>query len=201
MRLKSKTIRNSCPKGTFCFRNITIYIFAFTLLLGGYFYHKTIKDLISSLSSSRPLHPSNSQQQYTSNSRQQYISNFHPPPQNNKNVLLDPFTPPLKTNNFSNDQTFSQIGILTPINADSNSGPIPLMAKPTYSNRNKWQYYSLSGQFHQMKLPLIHNGRKTMTEFGIDEISNGETIHIDGLKNNYSVSLYDNNNIPYNPFI
>lgn len=200
MRLKTKNLKNICPKGSFCFRNITIYIFAFTLLLTTYYYHKIIKDLILSISSN-----SNSQYQYQhpykQHQRQHQQHRQHQHQQNHKDVLLNPFTPPLKTNNFSNDQTFSQIGILTPTNSDNNSGPIPLMAKPTYSNRNKWQYYSLSGQFHQMKLPLTHNGRKTMTEFGIDEISNGETIHIDGLKDNYSVSLYDNNNIPYNPFI
>ena len=83
----------------------------------------------------------------------------------------------------------------------SGNGPVPLMGKPLYSNRNKWQYYSMSDQYNSVKLPISVKGKSAMTEYGCDELYNGDTVYLDGVKEIYTVTLYDNDHLQYLPSI
>jgi hypothetical protein len=105
----------------------------------------------------------------------------------------------VSTNIGAVDTTYRQVGILTASN--SKGRVIPLMGRPLFTNRNKWQYYTNSDQLNSMRLPLSRNGKSCTNEYGCDQLNNGDTVYIEGLNEAYAVTLYDNDTIRYLPFL
>jgi hypothetical protein len=136
-----------------------------------------------------------------------------------KDPLLNPYAPPLRderylpgvtsgvvpinvsTNVGAVDTTYRQLGLLTPIKGTSKDNILPLMGRPLFTNRDKWNYYSTSNQHNNIKLPLIHNGRSCTNEYGCDKLFNGDVVYIEGINERYKVTLYDNDTMKYLPFI
>lgn len=132
--------------------------------------------------------------------------------------LLNPHAPPLRderyfvhghggvvpinvsTNVGAVDTHYRQVGILHATNSSS-SGVLPLMGRPLFTNRNKWQYYTMSNQNNSVKLPISRNGKSCTNDYGCDQLDNGDTIYIEGLNEAHQVTLYDNDTIKYIPFI
>ena len=134
-------------------------------------------------------------------------------------VLLNPYTPPLKNNYYyhppnildprgtptipinistsSLNTNYSQVGVLTRLNGDEMI--LPLMGRPLYSNRDKWQYYTLSER--NIKLPIVNKGKSCTCSIGCDTIYNGDTIYVEGYKDAFSSTIYDNNTMEYIPVI
>lgn len=135
--------------------------------------------------------------------------------------LLNPYAPPLRderyfipsgtyvppgavpinvsTNIGAVDTSYRQLGILTATN--SKGKILPLMGRPVFTNRDKWQYYTMSDQNNSVKLPVSRNGRSCTNEYGCDRLFNGDTIYIEGLNEPYRVTMYDNDTIKYLPFL
>ena len=135
--------------------------------------------------------------------------------------LLNPYAPPLRderyfipsgnyvppgavpinvsTNVGAVDTSYRQLGILTATN--SKGKILPLMGRPVFTNRDKWQYYTMSDQNNSVKLPVSRNGRSCTNEYGCDRLFNGDTIYIEGLNEPYRVTMYDNDTIKYLPFL
>ena len=135
--------------------------------------------------------------------------------------LLNPYAPPLRderyfipsgtyvppgtvpinvsTNIGAVDTSYRQLGILTATN--SKGKILPLMGRPLFTNRDKWQYYTMSDQNNSVKLPVSRNGRSCTNEYGCDRLFNGDTIYIEGLNEPYRVTMYDNDTIKYLPFL
>ena len=132
-------------------------------------------------------------------------------------VLYNPHTPPHKDGGYFpeepknpkgvpiNIQTrgpnvdYRQLGILTRNNGDDKI--LPLMGKPLYSNRSKWQYYTMTDNNNVVKLPISSNGRSCTDEYGCDELSNGDTIYVEGYNDVFKVTIYDNKNFQYIPYL
>jgi hypothetical protein len=135
--------------------------------------------------------------------------------------LLNPYAPPLRderyfipsgnyvppgavpinvsTNVGAVDTSYRQLGILTATN--SKGKILPLMGRPVFTNRDKWQYYTMSDQNNSVKLPVSRNGKSCTNEYGCDRLFNGDTIYIEGLNEPYRVTMYDNDTIKYLPFL
>jgi hypothetical protein len=135
-------------------------------------------------------------------------------------VLLNPYTPPLKderiimtndmrgdvrggipinVNTRAVDTNYRQVGLLKRMN-----GPemlLPLMGRPRYVSRDKWQYYTMSDNNNQVKLPVSFKSKSCTSEYGCDEISNGDTVYVDGLNATFQVTMYDNATMQYLPFV
>lgn len=140
----------------------------------------------------------------------------------NGDVLLDPYVPPLRderylrpellmvppgrvpinisTNIGAVDTSYRQVGIMTPLNGN-NSKILPLMGRPLFVNRDKWQYYTMSDQNNSIKLPVSRNGRSCTNEYGCDKIYNGDTVYVEGYKEAFKITIYDNDTIRYLPFL
>ena len=138
-----------------------------------------------------------------------------------KDVLLNPYAPPLwderyfipelsyvppgtvpinvSTNIGAVDTTYRQVGILNALNTKGKI--LPLMGRPLFVNRDKWQYYTISDQHNNVKLPVSRNGKSCTNEYGCDKLYNGDTIYIDGANEVYKVTIYDNDTIKYLPFL
>jgi len=130
-------------------------------------------------------------------------------------VLLDPYTPPVRderyavgipavpinvsTNIGAVETSYRQVGILNPLN--TKGGVLALMGRPVFTNRDKWQYYTMSEQQNSIKLPISRNGKSCMNEYGCDKLFNGDTIYVEGINEPYRVTLYDNDTIKYLPFL
>jgi hypothetical protein len=149
-------------------------------------------------------------------------TNLVPPPVPG-DVLLNPYVPPLRderylvpslnfvppgtvpinvsTNIGAVDTSYRQVGILTPLNSSSKDSILPLMGRPLFVNRDKWQYYTISNQHNNVKLPVSKGGRSCTNEYGCDKIYNGDTIYIEGVNDAYKVTIYDNDVIKYLPFV
>jgi len=107
----------------------------------------------------------------------------------------------ISTNIGAVDTQYRQLGIMTATN--SKGKIIPLMGRPLFTNRDKWQYYTISpeGNNNSIKLPVSRNGRSCTNEYGCDKLYNGDTVYIEGINESYKITVYDNDTIKYLPFI
>jgi hypothetical protein len=118
---------------------------------------------------------------------------------------------------------YSQMGILTKSvdgvnnnnkrkmftddNAESNGNIentliLPLMGRRCLSGRDKWQYYTISNTGNlQTKLPVRVNGKSCTSEYGCDEIMNGDVIHVEGYNHRFSATVYENTTFSYIPVL
>lgn len=129
-------------------------------------------------------------------------------------VLMNPYVPPLKddryimtsggsipvnisTNVGAVDTAYRQVGILTPVNGPNKI--LSLMGRPLYTNRDKWQFYTMAE--NNIKLPLTKNGRSCTSEYGCDNVYTNDTLYVEGYKEPYKVTMYENSVIKYLPFI
>jgi hypothetical protein len=77
----------------------------------------------------------------------------------------------------------------------------PLMGRPLFTTRDKWQYYTVSDQRNQIKLPIVKSGRSCTNEHGCDKLMDGDTVLVEGTKNVCRVTLYESDTIQYLPVV
>ena len=128
---------------------------------------------------------------------------------NNTNMndpLTNPYVPPLRNNDQirydlrpiatqSTNLEYKQIGILT----RGDKEILPLMGRRKTS-RYKWQYYTIIGGGNgnlQTKLPVSVNGKSCTGEYGCDEIYNNDTVYVEGYKDIFVATIYENNSFEY----
>jgi hypothetical protein len=151
-----------------------------------------------------PIHAETRVQQQT----QQYPS-FRVP---HSDVLLDPYAPPIRypeqknfivpvaTNIGAINANYRQIGLITPLNGSSKGEILALLGRPLFTNRRKWQYYAISNQHNNIKLPIRVKGRSASNEYGVDELFDGDVVYVEGKKETFRVTLYENEQIEYVPY-
>jgi len=96
------------------------------------------------------------------------------------------------------DASYRQVGILTSTNGKEQI--LALMGRPLLSNREKWQYYTMSER-NNIKLPVSVKGKSCMNEYGCDKIYDGDTAYIQGYNNVFRATIYDNDTLRYIPVI
>lgn len=206
-----------CPPGVICVENLTLAIIIIILVIIVY---------LGYISFSRDSKGHPQQNIIIENTKQERIPWFQRPnyPYTNLpgDVLLDPYAPPLRDERFlvpeiimpppgrvpinvstnigAVDTNYRQVGILTPLNGN-NSKILPLMGRPLFVNRDKWQYYTMSDQNNSIKLPISYNGRSCTNEYGCDKLYNGYTVYVEGYKEAFKVTIYENDTIRYLPFL
>jgi hypothetical protein len=127
-------------------------------------------------------------------------------------VLMNPYAPPLRderylvpinvsTNVGAVDTTYRQVGLMTPLSGSNKDKILPLMGRPLFVSRDKWQYYTMSDQNNSIKLPISRNGRSCTTEYGVDKLYNGDTVYVEGYNQAFKITIYDNDVIKYLPFV
>jgi hypothetical protein len=128
------------------------------------------------------------------------------PTQTATNPLTNLYSPPVRNNNDFNipsiatqplDPNYRQFGILT--RNTGSSEILPLMGRRLTKSRDKWQYYTMSGNNLQVKLPISVNGKSCTGEYGCNEIYNNDTVYVEGFKDIFIATIYENNSFSYNP--
>ena len=211
-----------CPPGVICIENVTIFIL---FIIIGFVWYIAYKNMTRSENTTINNEVEISQQ--PNNSGYSGVFSWLPSyPYNNlptKDVLLNPYAPPYKderyfvpelnllprgsvpinmsTNVSAVDTTYRQLGILTPLNGGSKDNILPLMGRPLFTRRSLWQYYTISNQHNNVKLPVSVKGKSALSEYGVDEIYSGDTVYIEGYNDAFKVTMYDNDTIRYLPAI
>ncbi len=210
-----------CPPGVICIENYSMFFLIICLVILAYLMYATIikQHVVVNNSPSEKIviHE-------TSRENDGWFGGWIPSwPYTNlpSDPLLNPYSPPLRderyfiptrgvppvgvvpinvsTNIGAVDTQYRQLGILTATN--SNGKVIPLMGRPLFVNRDKWQYYTNSDQQNSMRLPVSRSGKSCTNEYGCDKLFTGDTVYVEGINEPYRVTLYDNDTIKYLPFI
>jgi len=193
-----------CPPGVICVENITLVFIIITIVIIFYFIYTFTK--------TNHIYKKETQNIIIKeNGYPQSWPNF------NEDALLNPYTPPLRderyfrmpnlvpinvaTNPGAVDTNYRQMGLLTPVHGKSKDNILPLMGRPLFTNRDKWQYYSTSNQHNNVKLPLVKNGKSCTNEYGCDQLFSGDVVYVEGANEKYKVTMYENSTMRYLPFI
>jgi hypothetical protein len=213
-----------CPPGVICVENVTLLLlFIILLVLACFIYMNSSNTKSVTINDTNHITVENKRE--LSNDRG-FLTRFLPSwPYNNlpRDVLLDPYAAPFRderylvpevnyiprgsvpinmsTNIGAVDTSYRQMGIMTPLNSASKDNILPLMGRPLFTNRDKWQYYTISNQHNNVKLPISFKGKSALNDYGVDQIFNGDTIYVEGYNEPFRVTVYENDTIKYLPFI
>jgi hypothetical protein len=210
-----------CPPGIICIENITLFLLCIIISILVFFIYANSKQNVTV-----------KDQNYISIEQrtepQRWFNNLLPSwPYNNlpQDVLLNPYSPPLRDERYfiqdvayippnkvpinvstnigatPTDTAYRQMGILTPLNGASKDNILPLMGRPLFTSRQKFQYYTISNQHNNIKLPISVKGRSGLDEYGVDEVFDGDTVYVEGYNDAFKVTKYDNNTIKYLPYL
>lgn len=209
-----------CPPGVICIENYSLFFIAICIFLFFYFmYNIHNQNIIVNNKPSEKIIIKDTTREKNDWSLSWPYTNFIP--SFTKDTLLNPYTPPLRderyfipgfngipsgavpinisTNVGAVDTNYRQVGILTPVNGKTKDNILPLMGRPLFTNRDKWNYYSTSNQHNNVKLPISRNGKSCTNEYGCDRLYNGDTIYVEGINEPYKITIYDNDTIKYLP--
>lgn len=197
-----------CPPGVICIENMTIIFLIIVVVLFGIVYF----NFINTKSSQKNVFVMNTER----NSLQPKMSSVFST--NMSNTLMNPFLPPLKKSHYLSssdprgipinistrgvDMDYKQVGILTrTVQKQNDETILPVMGRPLYTNRSKWQYYTMNDKNNAIKLPMSHNGRSCTNEYGCDELLSGDTVYVEGYNDSFKVTIYENSQPRYIPFV
>jgi hypothetical protein len=112
--------------------------------------------------------------------------------------LLNPYSPPLSDERLNVSTTnYRQMGILTPFNESSTDKILQLMGRPLFVKRDKWQYYTISNQHNNVKLPIIFKKKNGLNDYGVDQIYTGDVVYVEGYNQSFKATIYENDTIRY----
>ena len=208
-----------CPPGVICVENVTLLLLFIILLVLVSFIYSNSNSNSRSVTVNNDISSNDITSKEMSNSG--WLNNLLPSwPYNNlsKDVLLDPYAAPYRderylvsmrnmvpinvsTNIGSVDTSYRQMGIITPLNGASKDNILSLMGRPLFTNRDKWQYYTISNQHNNVKLPITFKGKSALNDYGVDKIFDGDTIYVEGYNEPFRVTVYENDTIKYLPFV
>ena len=208
-----------CPPGVICIENMTLIFLLLLILLVSYLGYNRLMNYTQNKGSV------SSNIEYNLNVGSRNSSNgLYPRPgysfSNIENdVLLNPYQAPLRDNrifpNINNlfqhkmpiniatqsyDTNYRQIGLLTRKNGDKET-ILPLMGRPLITNRNRWNFYTMSENNNMLKLPVSHGNKKCMSQNGCDDLYSGDIVNVDGYNDDFKVTTYENNMPQYIPYI
>ena len=187
-----------CIPGLFCVGNMTLFMFCIMSLFIVYLlYRQNGSNVIVITQPPSHLPASSSSLGNNNNENNDPLSNAYLPPLRNNNNFIKP--KPIPTQSF--DTNYQQMGILTRNNSNHHNEILPLMGKRKMTSRYKWQYYTISSGHGnlQTKLPVSVKGKSCTGEYGCDEIYNNDSVYVEGFKDVFVATIYENNTFEYIP--
>lgn len=197
-----------CIPGLFCIDNMTLFLVMMFILFIVYFtyQHSNLgnkpagKTLASPSLISPSIQYSNTLSCSSKKTRlEDPLTDPYVPPEQ----IIFPALPAVATQPYS--AQYIQMGILTRKESKSDTQPsdiLPLMGRRQRNSRNKWQYYTMSGGGNgniQTKLPIRVKGKSGSGEYGCDEIYTNDVVFVEGYKDLFVATIYENNMFSYMP--
>jgi hypothetical protein len=206
-----------CEPGVICIESVTFVFIIFIILLFFYLFRGIFNQLPHFTFKFSPGNNSEISKSLQETNINNPHNMFFPP------SLSNPFIPPLKDGVYHHkgssdprgmppihsvpinmktrgyDTNYSQMGILTRINGDETI--LPLVGRPLHANRGKWQYYCMSDKFNSIRLPISKNGKSCTSEYGCNDLFNGDTVYVEGYQDAFKVTIYENESPRYIPYL
>jgi len=195
-----------CIPGLFCMENMTMFLLFVLIITVIYMYYMNI--VKPNTQSSRtsfgqpvifmapPVQDVAPDTLAPVSSRTQPLVNLHSPPLKQEGGVAAINIP-----TRGPEMEYTQTGILT----RENSGDdliLPLMGRRSSNGRDKYQYYTMTnnaGNIHT-KLPISVKGRSCTSDLGCDEIFNGDVVYVEGYKDTFRATIYENMLYKYIPY-
>jgi hypothetical protein len=196
-----------CPPGVLCIENVTImFICVIFIIVGGgiYLYNRRVPVYVQE---TRP----------DINKTIMFMPPRPPPKGRGDDVFLDLYQAPLRDDrcmtttsdmrgaipiNVSTqscaDAPYRQLGILTRYGGKDET-ILPLMGRPLFSKRDKWNFYTMNDKNNMIKLPIKVKGKSGTSEYGCDNVYNGDIVFVEGYNDAFKVTTYDNDVVRYLP--
>jgi hypothetical protein len=174
-----------CIPGVFCIENMTLFLLVFILIVLLYLYHATLSPKVVIMSKDLGESTSNHLANATHPLANAPLANA---PQNAMAVNIPSRGP---------SPAFTQIGILT---KSEENLILPLMGRRL--QRDKYQYYTFSNTGTiNTKLPVSKNGKSCTGEYGCDELYDGDSVYVEGYKDTFRATIYENSTFNYIPYL
>ena len=203
-----------CPPGIICVENYTFLFFGLLILTVLVFLY------INSNKNTSLVYNKTDNYDYKNNNSSQ--SGLFPRPSYsfsnvNNDILLNPYSAPKRDDRIFNndnynspkipinqptqsvDTNYRQIGILTRVHGGETI--LPLMGRPLFSNRDKWNFYTMNDKNNMIKLPITFKNKSCTSDRGCDNVYNGDTVYVEGYNDLFRVTVYDNNVMQYIPYL
>jgi hypothetical protein len=203
-----------CPPGVICFENYTIFFIFVALFIFVYLY-------FMKLPASHGNKPTSVRFMEQPSVTVERVPMLRPRPGFGYNttpddILLNPYAPPLNDERYvipsrdvrrgipinvktqGGDAAYRQVGILTSTN--NREQILPLMGRPLITNRDNWQYYTMSEK-NNIKLPVSRGNKSCTNEYGCDKLYDGDNVYIQGYNDVFNATIYDNDTIQYIPYL
>ena len=78
---------------------------------------------------------------------------------------------------------------------------LPLFGRPTYNGSNKWSYYTSTDKMNQVKLPISNKNKVCNSEYGCDELYDGDNVSVPAYNGDFKVSIYEFDKPRYIPYV
>lgn len=203
---------NKCPPGVICIENLTLVLIFLSMSTVLIICINSNNNIITNFKNNNKAYniedPHNqpvifTQPEYPfSNMTNDVLMNPYQPPIRDDRII--PFNSPsnrvpinIQTQSF--DSSYRQVGILT--RKSGKETILPLMGAPLITNRDRWNFYTLSEKNNMLKLPITFKNRRCMSEQGCDNIYNDDTVYVEGYNDAFKVTTYDSNIMRYLPFL
>ena len=220
-----------CPPGILCIENYTMLFFVLLIIVILYFmyvkYNQNLNKSFTCGCNKMTCNLCNNKNGILNNNTNNFLSESNyldlvpmlGTSHNNRqnDVLLNPYSAPLRDDRIFNNTNYSgpkipinvptqsfntnyrQIGILTRVNGDETI--LPLMGRPLFANRDKWNFYTMNDKNGMIKLPISFRNKSCTSSQGCDNLYNGDTVYVEGYSDIFRVTIYDNNSMEYIPYL
>lgn len=211
-----------CPPGILCIENYTLLFFGLLIIAILYFmnikYNQNLTTKQSCGCNKMSCTTCNTHINHINHKPSDlipFLGNSHNNREND--VLLNPYSAPLRDDRIYNNTNYNgpkipinvptqsvnsayrQIGILSRINGQETI--LPLMGRPLFSNRDKWNFYTMNDKNGMIKLPITFRNKSCTSSQGCDNLYNGDTVFVEGYSDTFRVTIYDNNSMEYIPYL
>ena len=209
-----------CPPGIICIENFTFLFFGIlvlSILIFMYIKQSQSKNnTINNDPNNLSVYLKHNNSCHNNSCRNNSCQNNAYQKASTTDVLLNPYSAPLRDDRLFNgqycgpkvpvnvptqsfDSNYRQIGILTRVNGGETI--LPLMGRPLFSNRDKWNFYTLNDKNNMIKLPITFKNKSCTNSQGCDNVYNGDTVYVEGYSDIFRVTVYDNNVMEYIPYL
>ena len=202
-----------CPPGVICIENMTLlFIIIIVLLAGMVIFYINNNSKTKIVKKNINIVPTNGESNGIFPRASYSFSNVE------NDVLLNPYEGPTRDNRLfpnlnifssripvniptqSFDTSYRQIGILTRLGGNKEM-ILPLMGRPLITNRDKWNFYSMSDKNNMLKLPIKFKGRNCTSDLGCNDLYTGDVVKVEGYNDDFKVTTYENDMPKYIPYI
>lgn len=196
-----------CPPGVICIENITIVFIIITIIGIVIFVNnklRSLRDTKGNVIINQERAGLFAQPAFSfSNVANDVLLNPYQPPLRDDRVyrpnVTDPRGIPINISTTATDSVYRQVGILTRIGGAEMI--LPLMGKPLYVSRDKWNFYTMKDSNSMIKLPITFKGKSCTNEYGCDNLYNGDVVYVEGYNDTFKVTVYDNQVSRYIPYL